>query len=91
VDFSLRVAWNNPPMGTRSFALIGEDPDAPSGSWIHWVIYDLSAATRALPENVPGERAKGTTTSARSDTMDPVRQEVHFTATFSGFMPWMQS
>ncbi len=47
------LRWSDPPQGTTSFALIVDDPDAPVGDFVHWVIYDLPAATRSLPEAVP--------------------------------------
>ena len=52
-DISPALHWSHPPRGTQSFALIAEDPDAPSGTWIHWVVYDLPARLRRLPDNVP--------------------------------------
>jgi Raf kinase inhibitor-like YbhB/YbcL family protein len=52
-DVSPPLAWNDPPAGTQSFALIMEDPDAPAGTWVHWVLFNLPASARALPENVP--------------------------------------
>lgn len=52
-DVSPALAWNDPPAGTQSFALIADDPDAPVGTWVHWVLYDLPAEARALAENVP--------------------------------------
>jgi hypothetical protein len=47
------LAWNEPPRGTRSFALIVDDPDAPDPAapktiWVHWVVYDLPPSTREL-------------------------------------------
>jgi len=51
-DASPPLSWNDPPAGTRSFALVVNDPDAPDGNFIHWVIYDLPASTRSLPEGV---------------------------------------
>jgi Raf kinase inhibitor-like YbhB/YbcL family protein len=54
-DLSPPLEWSGPPSGTESFALIVDDPDAPSGTWVHWVIYDLPAETRQLPEDVPAE------------------------------------
>jgi Raf kinase inhibitor-like YbhB/YbcL family protein len=51
-DVSPQLAWNNPPAGTESFALIADDPDAPMGTWVHWVLYGLPASTRELAENV---------------------------------------
>jgi Raf kinase inhibitor-like YbhB/YbcL family protein len=45
------LEWKNPPAGTKSFALMVHDPDAPTGSgWWHWVVYNLPADTSSLPE-----------------------------------------
>jgi Raf kinase inhibitor-like YbhB/YbcL family protein len=52
-DVSPPLKWNDPPANTQSIALIMDDPDAPVGTWVHWVLYDLPAATRELPEGVP--------------------------------------
>jgi Raf kinase inhibitor-like YbhB/YbcL family protein len=46
------LEWDEPPTGTRSLALIMDDPDAPSGEFVHWVIYDLPPTLRGLPEGV---------------------------------------
>ena len=51
-DLSPPLAWSGQPTGTRSFALIADDPDAPGGSWVHWVLYNLPASVSHLPENV---------------------------------------
>jgi Raf kinase inhibitor-like YbhB/YbcL family protein len=51
-DFSPELSWENAPAGTKSFALICEDPDAPGGTFIHWVIYDIPANVTKLDENV---------------------------------------
>ncbi len=51
-DVSPALSWNEPPAGTGSLALIMDDPDAPMGTWVHWVVYDLPATTRELPEGV---------------------------------------
>src|SRR5262245_9853623 len=51
-DVSVALNWNEPGNGTKSFALIADDPDAPRGTWVHWVLYDLPADTRELPEAV---------------------------------------
>jgi hypothetical protein len=50
-DISPPLTWGEPPEGTRSFTLIMDDPDG--GNWIHWVIYNLPAEIRGLPENKP--------------------------------------
>lgn len=52
-DISVPLRWSDPPVGTKSFALIADDPDAPRGTWVHWVLYDLPPGTRELPEGVP--------------------------------------
>jgi Raf kinase inhibitor-like YbhB/YbcL family protein len=52
-DISPALAWTDAPAATQSFALIADDPDAPVGTWVHWVAYDLPASARYLPENVP--------------------------------------
>lgn len=54
-DDSPALAWNEPPAGTKSFTLIVDDPDAPRGTWVHWVLYDLPGNARELPERVPPE------------------------------------
>lgn len=51
-DVSPELSWTAPPQGTRSFALIADDPDAPAGTWTHWVLYDLPPDTHNLEENV---------------------------------------
>ncbi len=54
-DMSPSLSWSDVPEGTRSFALICEDPDAPIGIWTHWVLYNIPEDRRSLPENVmPG-------------------------------------
>ena len=52
-DISPPLRWDNAPSGTRSFALICDDPDAPMGTWVHWVIYNIPAGSSQLPEAVP--------------------------------------
>ncbi|KKL66619.1 hypothetical protein LCGC14_2143140, partial [marine sediment metagenome] len=54
-DISPPLQWGDPPEGTRSFALICDDPDAPVGTWVHWVLYNLPASARDLPEAVPSD------------------------------------
>jgi Raf kinase inhibitor-like YbhB/YbcL family protein len=51
-DVSPGLTWTGAPSGTRSFALIADDPDAPVGTWTHWVIWDIPPE-QALPEGVP--------------------------------------
>ncbi len=49
-DTSPALAWSGVPAGTKSFAVIVDDPDAPNGDWVHWVIYDVPASTTSLSE-----------------------------------------
>ena len=49
-DLSPAIAWTEPPADTKSFALIMDDPDAPVGNWVHWVLFNIPASARALPE-----------------------------------------
>lgn len=52
-DGSPALSWSDAPPGTRSYALIMDDPDAPRGVFTHWVLFDLPASVHALPEAVP--------------------------------------
>ena len=47
------LQWSGPPAGTKSLALIVDDPDAPMGIWVHWVLFNLPANTTELAEDVP--------------------------------------
>lgn len=51
-DQSVPLKWTDPPADTQSFALIMDDPDAPMGTWVHWVLYAIPATTRALPAGI---------------------------------------
>ena len=55
-DLSPKLAWSAPPAGTQSFALIMDDPDAPVGTWVHWVLYDLPANVLELPEGLAKDK-----------------------------------
>ncbi len=52
-DRSPALEWKASPSGTQSFALIADDPDAPVGTWVHWVIFDLPPNLRSLPQGFP--------------------------------------
>ena len=54
-DVSPPLRWNHPPPGTRSFALIADDPDAPGGTWVHWVMYNIPIDIRGLAEGLPAQ------------------------------------
>ena len=51
-DLSPVLEWAEPPAGTKAFALICDDPDAPVGTWDHWVIWNIPVALRKLPEGI---------------------------------------
>lgn len=56
-DLSPELKWSDPPPGTKSFALIVDDPDAPDPlapkmTWVHWVLCNLPASARGLPEGI---------------------------------------
>lgn len=52
-DLSPALKWANPPEGTKSFALIVDDPDAPVGTWTHWIAWNIPASSTGIPEGVP--------------------------------------
>ncbi len=54
-DISPPLSWSQPPEGTKSLVLICDDPDAPMGTWVHWVLYGLSPNTLGLPEGIPAK------------------------------------
>jgi Raf kinase inhibitor-like YbhB/YbcL family protein len=80
-DTSPELVWAGPPDDTRSLALIMDDPDAPLGTWVHWVVYNLPPESRGLPEgasaanasqfNLPGGAVQGQTSFKRGDYGGP--------------------
>jgi len=56
-DISPPLNWSAVPEGTQSFALICDDPDAPIGTWVLWVVYNIPDKVTALPENVPPHKS----------------------------------
>ncbi len=52
-NVSPRLEWRNVPPQTQDFVLICDDPDAPTGTWVHWVLYNIPAAVRDLDQGVP--------------------------------------
>ena len=54
-DLSPPLEWRDPPEGTRQFALICDDPDAPGGTWVHWVVYGLPPSVTSLPQGQRGQ------------------------------------
>jgi Raf kinase inhibitor-like YbhB/YbcL family protein len=71
-DVSPPLAWSGAPSGTRSLALIVDDPDAPDPAapkttWVHWVLYDLPPASGGLPEEVAPAALPPGTRQGRND------------------------
>ena len=66
-DQSPALTWSEAPQGTKSFALIADDPDAPAGTWVHWVIFNLPASTHGLPESVPKSDSAAGGVQGRND------------------------
>lgn len=56
-DVSPPLSWSGAPSGTKTFALIADDPDAPMGTWVHWVAWNIPSAANSFPE---GGVASGT-------------------------------
>jgi hypothetical protein len=59
-NISPQLDWTDVPQGTQSLVLIADDPDAPAGTWVHWVLYDLPANLTSLPEGTSGTGTAGT-------------------------------
>ena len=55
-DVSPPLEWDSVPPGTKSLALICDDPDAPMGTWVHWVYYDIPIGTKSFSENIAPEK-----------------------------------
>jgi len=67
-DRSPALQWTGAPPGTKSFALIADDPDAPVGTWVHWVVYDLPGDATELAEGLPtSDTLPGGGTQGRND------------------------
>jgi Raf kinase inhibitor-like YbhB/YbcL family protein len=67
-DVSPQLTWTDPPAKTQSFALIMDDPDAPAGIWVHWVLYGLPPNTRDLAEGIAKqEQLPGGALQGRND------------------------
>lgn len=54
-DLALPLAWSDAPDGTRGFALIMDDPDAPHGTFTHWLLYNIPATTTGLTDQSVGK------------------------------------
>jgi Raf kinase inhibitor-like YbhB/YbcL family protein len=67
-DISPALEWSGAPADTNSFALIADDPDAPVGTWVHWVLYNLPANAHSLAQNFPkSEKGPDGSAQGRND------------------------
>ena len=55
-NLSPALEWDGTPPEAKSLALICDDPDSPGNTWVHWVLFNLPAVLRDLPEGVPTQR-----------------------------------
>jgi Raf kinase inhibitor-like YbhB/YbcL family protein len=67
-NVSPALEWSGIPAKTKSLALICEDPDAPTGTWTHWVLFNLPASTTTLPEKM--DTAATLSSGAKQGTND---------------------
>jgi Raf kinase inhibitor-like YbhB/YbcL family protein len=56
-DISPALSWEGVPEGTRSLALICDDPDAPAGTWVHWVLFNIPPGEKGLPPDIGPQAA----------------------------------
>jgi len=54
-DLSPPLSWSEPPAGTQSLLLVFDDPDAPVGTWDHWLLFNIPPTIRSLPEGIPAD------------------------------------
>lgn len=67
-DVSPPLTWKGEPAGVKSFALIVDDPDAPMGTWVHWVIFNIPSSVKGLKEGIPhDERLPDGTMQGKND------------------------
>lgn len=69
-DVSPDLQWTDPPAGTTHFVLIVDDADAPAGTWVHWVVFDIPGDARGLPQAIPPLETLPAPVSARQGCND---------------------
>lgn len=58
LDISPPLTWDRGPEGTKSYVLISDDPDAPVGTWVHWVMFNIPPEVTSLKENFPKRQGR---------------------------------
>ncbi|MEZ0361220.1 MAG: YbhB/YbcL family Raf kinase inhibitor-like protein [Hydrogenobacter sp.] len=66
-NVSPQVMWSNFPAGTKSFVILVDDPDAPAGTFTHWVVYDIPANITSLKEDFPKSEHVGSIKQGMND------------------------
>ena len=67
-NISPHLTWSGAPKGTRSFALIMDDPDAPNGTFTHWVVFDIPASRTDLPSGANADAVGVSGRNSRGET-----------------------
>lgn len=76
-DHSPALRWSGAPEGARGFALVVHDPDAPSGDFVHWALYDLPGNLQELPEEASGIGVAGSNDFGKSGYGGPCPPRGH--------------
>ncbi len=87
-DINPALVIENAPENTKSFALILDDPDAPMGTWVHWVVFDIPVVSKIDENNIPGKQ--GINDFGRKDYGGPCQPSGTHN-TFLRYMRWTQS
>ena len=93
-DVSPHITWTEAPASTKEFILVMDDPDAPRGTFTHWLIYNIPSTVTELKEGIKqGERhqrdfTREKTILGRLDIMGPAHQGEKHTDTFLHYMQW---
>ena len=69
-DESPPLKWSKPPAGTQEIAITCEDPDAPGGTFTHWIIWGIAPKTLSIPEGLPGTETIPTLLGAKQGKND---------------------
>jgi Raf kinase inhibitor-like YbhB/YbcL family protein len=69
-DMSPPLSWSDPPADTQSLVFLVDDPDAPVGTWTHWVLFNIPPTARSLPQAIPSDPETGGTGIHGSNSWD---------------------